>query len=127
MIFLISAEIYAEYGYYLDALDPFVLKGKDGAEKIQSLMTYFRENGTALFDGIKKIIDFSAGVGDLPKEYNKFLFTAVLILIDFVSDILKACQSFFNNKSVFSADICTKLRGNNCFNISCRGEKAEPF
>jgi len=61
-------EIYAEYGYYLDALDPFVLKGKDGAEKIQSLMTYFRENGTALFDGIKKIIDFSAGVGDLPKE-----------------------------------------------------------
>ncbi len=61
-------EIYAEYGYYLDSLDPFVLKGKDGAEKIQSLMTYFRENGTALFDGIKKIIDFSAGVGDLPKE-----------------------------------------------------------
>lgn len=61
-------EIYAEYGYYLDALDPFVLKGKDGAEKIQSLMTYFRENGTALFDGIKKIIDFSVGVGDLPKE-----------------------------------------------------------
>ncbi|MDE6124265.1 MAG: phospho-sugar mutase [Eubacterium sp.] len=61
-------EIYAEYGYYLDALDPFVLKGKDGAEKIQSLMTYFRENGTTLFDGIKKIIDFSAGVGDLPKE-----------------------------------------------------------
>ena len=61
-------EIYAEYGYYLDALDPFVLNGKDGAEKIQSLMTYFRENGTALFDGIKKIIDFSAGVGDLPKE-----------------------------------------------------------
>ncbi len=61
-------EIYAEYGYYLDALDPFVLKGKDGAEKIQSLMMYFRENGTALFDGIKEIIDFSAGVGDLPKE-----------------------------------------------------------
>ncbi|MDE6505727.1 MAG: phospho-sugar mutase, partial [Eubacterium sp.] len=61
-------EIYAEYGYYLDALDPFVLKGKDGAEKIQSLMMYFRENGTALFDGIKEIMDFSAGVGDLPKE-----------------------------------------------------------
>ena len=61
-------EIYAEYGYYLDSLDPFVLKGKDGAEKIQSLMTYFRENGTALFYFFKKIIDFSAGVGDLPKE-----------------------------------------------------------
>lgn len=61
-------EIYDEYGYFLDSLDFFVLKGKDGAEKIQSLMTYFREKGTDLFDGIKEIIDYSAGVADLPKE-----------------------------------------------------------
>lgn len=61
-------EIYDEYGYFLDSLDSFVLKGKDGAEKIQSLMTYFREKGTELFDGIKEIIDYSAGVVDLPKE-----------------------------------------------------------
>ena len=61
-------EIYDEYGYYLDYLDSFVLKGKDGAEKIQSLMTYFRNTGKGLFDGIKEIIDFSTGVGDLPKE-----------------------------------------------------------
>lgn len=61
-------EIYDEYGYFLDSLDSFVLKGKDGAEKIQSLMTYFREKGTDLFDGIKEIIDYSAGVADLPKE-----------------------------------------------------------
>lgn len=61
-------EIYDEYGYFLDSLDSFVLKGKDGAEEIQSLMTYFREKGTDLFDGIKEIIDYSAGVADLPKE-----------------------------------------------------------
>lgn len=61
-------EIYDEYGYFLDSLDSFVLKGKDGAEKIQSLMTYFREKGNELFDGLKEIIDYSAGVADLPKE-----------------------------------------------------------
>lgn len=61
-------EIYDEYGYYLDYLDSFVLKGKDGAEKIQSLMTCFRDKGKALFDGINEIIDFSVGIRDLPKE-----------------------------------------------------------
>ena len=61
-------EIYDEYGYYLDFLDSFVLKGKDGAEKIGSLMTYFRNAGKSLFDGIDEIIDFSIGIRDLPKE-----------------------------------------------------------
>ncbi len=61
-------EIYDEYGYYLDFLDSFVLKGKDGAEKIQSLMSDFRNTGKALFDGIEEIIDFSIGIRDLPKE-----------------------------------------------------------
>lgn len=61
-------DIYDEYGYYLDFLDSFVLKGKDGAEKIQNLMTYFRDTDKALFDGIDEIIDYSKGIGDLPKE-----------------------------------------------------------
>lgn len=61
-------EIYDEYGYYLDFLDSFVLKGKDGADKIQSLMTCFRDKGKDLLDGIDEIIDFSAGVRDLPLE-----------------------------------------------------------
>ncbi len=69
-------EIYAAYGYYLDALDSFVLKGKDGAEKIQSLMVQFRKTGKALLDGIDTIIDYSEGIGDLPKEnVLKYLFT----------------------------------------------------
>lgn len=61
-------EIYDEYGYYLDFLDSFVLRGKDGAEKIQSLMVTFREKGTSLLPDIKEIIDFKDGIRDLPKE-----------------------------------------------------------
>ena len=61
-------DIYDEYGYYLDSLDTFVLKGIEGAQKIQSLMTEFRENGSKFFDGIKEVYDFSKGIADLPKE-----------------------------------------------------------
>ena len=69
-------EIYDEFGYYLDYLDSFVLKGKDGAEKIQSLMVTFRNKGEELLDGIREIIDFSTGIRDLPKEnVLKYLFT----------------------------------------------------
>lgn len=69
-------EIYAKYGFYLDALDTFVLKGKEGAEKIQAVMTNMRENGTELFDNIKDVLDYSKGIGDLPKEnVLKYTFT----------------------------------------------------
>lgn len=61
-------EIYDKYGYYLDFLDSFVLKGKDGAEKIQNLMVEFRNKGTALLPDIKEIVDFKDGIRDLPKE-----------------------------------------------------------
>ncbi|MBR5827202.1 MAG: phospho-sugar mutase, partial [Clostridia bacterium] len=61
-------EIYAEYGYYLDHLDSFTLKGKDGAEKIQQLMVYFRNKGTDLFEGISEVMDFEKGIRDLPIE-----------------------------------------------------------
>ena len=61
-------DIYDEYGYYLDSLDTFVLKGIEGAQKIQSLMTEFRENGSKFFDSIETVYDFSKGIADLPKE-----------------------------------------------------------
>ena len=68
--------IYAKFGFYLDALDTFVLKGKDGAEKIQSIMTNMRENGRSLFDNIKNVLDYSKGIDDLPKEnVLKYTFT----------------------------------------------------
>ena len=68
--------IYEKFGFYLDALDTFVLKGKDGAEKIQSIMTNMRENGKSLFDNIKNVLDYSKGIDDLPKEnVLKYTFT----------------------------------------------------
>ena len=69
-------EVYNKYGYYLDKLDSFTLKGKDGAERIAELMVIFREKGTEMFDGVKEVIDYSIGINDLPKEnVLKFLFT----------------------------------------------------
>ena len=69
-------DIYNEYGFYLDALDTFVLKGIDGAEKIQSIMTDFRNNGSKFFDNIKETFDYSNGIGELPKEnVLKYVFT----------------------------------------------------
>lgn len=61
-------EIYDKYGYYLDFLDSFVLKGKDGAEKIQNLMVEFRNKDKELLPDIKEIVDFKDGIRDLPKE-----------------------------------------------------------
>lgn len=61
-------EIYDEYGYFLDSLDSFVLKGKDGAAKIKALMQEFRQKGDTILPDIKQIIDYSVGIGDLPKE-----------------------------------------------------------
>lgn len=61
-------EIYGEYGYFLDALDPFVLKGKDGAEKISALMDTFRADGFSVFEGADKVLDYSKGIDDLPIE-----------------------------------------------------------
>lgn len=60
--------IYDEYGYYFDCLETFVLKGKEGAEKIQSAMKAMRESGESLFDDLDVLLDYSKGIDDLPKE-----------------------------------------------------------
>lgn len=64
-------EIYKEYGYYLDALDSFTLKGKNGLEKISSMMATLRSSRSP-FDNTKEAIDYStpvaaeSGFGTLP-------------------------------------------------------------
>lgn len=64
-------EIYAEYGFYRDALDSFTLEGKEGLEKIGAMMKQLRAEGSP-FTGTDKIIDYSApveaepGFGTLP-------------------------------------------------------------
>lgn len=63
--------IYAEYGYYRDALDSFTLKGKDGLEKIASMMKALRKGQSPFADTVK-VIDYSkpvaaeTGFGILP-------------------------------------------------------------
>lgn len=64
-------DIYAEYGYYCDALDSFTLKGKDGLEKIASMMMELRASSSPFVE-TKSVIDFSTpvtaeeGFGTLP-------------------------------------------------------------
>lgn len=64
-------EIYAEFGYYRDALDSFTLKGKDGLEHIAGMMEALRQ-GEAPFAETEQVIDYSmpvkaeAGFGMLP-------------------------------------------------------------
>lgn len=52
-------EIYSEYGFYKDALDSFTLEGKEGLEKIASMMSMLRKEG-APFDA--EVIDYSKPV-----------------------------------------------------------------
>lgn len=60
--------LYSEYGFYLDALDSFVLKGKDGASRIKNIMSFFRANKATVFPNITDVKDYSTGIGDLPKS-----------------------------------------------------------
>jgi phosphoglucomutase len=71
----VMEDIYAEYGYYLDKLDNFTLKGIDGLEKIGAIMKEMRGNGTKLLDGVVTVYDYSKGIDDLPKsDVLKFVF-----------------------------------------------------
>jgi len=64
------AELYAEYGFYLDALDSFTLKGADGAKRIQAIMKTIRQQGSNLFNGseITAVKDYETGIDGLPRE-----------------------------------------------------------
>ncbi len=73
-------ELYEKFGYYKDALDSFTLKGKDGLEKIKSMMVQLRRDGSP-FSENTKVQDFSTGVaaeegfGTLPKsDVLKYIF-----------------------------------------------------
>ena len=50
-------ELYEEYGYHIEGLENIVLKGLDGAEKIQKIMDYFRNNEINI-SGIKVKEDY---------------------------------------------------------------------
>ena len=50
-------DIYNEYGYYKDVLESFTLKGKDGVEKINEMMSTLRNE--CPFTDVEKISDFN--------------------------------------------------------------------
>lgn len=64
-------DIYSKYGFYRDALDFFTLKGKDGLEKINFMMSNLRLSESP-FKNTAQIIDYSkpvaaeSGFGELP-------------------------------------------------------------
>ena len=58
----VLAELYAEHGFFLDALDNFTFKGIDGSDKISALMDGLRKNApTAAVDiKVAKVEDFQS-------------------------------------------------------------------
>ena len=66
-------EIYTEYGYYLDALDSFTLKGIDGVERITTIMEQLRSEESPFAETVK-VVDYKLevqaedGFGNLPKS-----------------------------------------------------------
>ena len=66
-------DIYKEYGFYRDALDSFTLQGKDGIERISTMMENLR-TGEAPFGNVETMIDYDQdveaekGFGLLPKS-----------------------------------------------------------
>ena len=62
-------ELYSDFGYYYDKTTSYTLKGLTGLAKIQGIMTHLREiDVKEIFPEIDSVIDFEAGIGDLPKE-----------------------------------------------------------
>ncbi|MFM9281942.1 phospho-sugar mutase [Paenibacillus jiagnxiensis] len=63
-------ELYEKFGYFQERLESRTLKGKDGVEKIQSLMTQWRNNPAVEIAGVKvkEVLDYSKGLDGLPKE-----------------------------------------------------------
>ncbi len=64
-------ELYAQYGYYLDALDSFTLTGQEGLRRIAGAMKALRE-GESPFKGTREVVDYirpvpaEPGFGELP-------------------------------------------------------------
>lgn len=58
-------ELYAEYGYYRDALESVTLTGRDGQARIAAMMTALRTGGSP-FGGTARMVDYRTPVGAEP-------------------------------------------------------------
>lgn len=61
-------ELYKEFGYYSNYLNPFAFEGSTGFKKMQEIMEKFRSNKINYGLEIKEVLDYQKGVGDLPKS-----------------------------------------------------------
>ncbi len=63
-------EIYAKYGYFAEDEPNIILEGIPGAQRIQRMMKYFRENLPTQVAGAKvdKVIDYINGYEDIPPQ-----------------------------------------------------------
>jgi len=61
-------KIHAEYGFYDDALDSYVFKGKEGADKMKELIQKLKDTGDKLLPNVDNIKDYSKGIEGLPKS-----------------------------------------------------------
>lgn len=69
-------ELYRTYGYCLDRLTSYTLKGKAGMEAIGHVMDILRSKGAPFAGDVASILDYEKGIDHLPKEnVLKFLLT----------------------------------------------------
>lgn len=63
-------ELFETYGYYQESLESRTLKGIDGLEKINSIMSDWRSRPPGRLNGIEvtEVLDYSGGIDELPLE-----------------------------------------------------------
>ena len=63
-------ELYAEFGYYKDAMDSFTLPGSDGQQRIAEIMNSLRGQQPDEIGGleVKEIKDYQKGIDGLPES-----------------------------------------------------------
>lgn len=69
-LYQVLEEIYSEYGYYIEDLTSFTLKGKDGQQKIASIMDKVRNVPLSQIGdvAVSSIKDYALGIEGLPKS-----------------------------------------------------------
>ena len=69
-LFDVLQEIYAKYGYFAEDEPNIILEGIPGAQRIQRMMKWFRENIPTEVAGSKvsKVIDYINGYEDIPPQ-----------------------------------------------------------
>ncbi|MDF2927459.1 MAG: phosphoglucomutase [Paenibacillaceae bacterium] len=62
--------LYRQHGYFLEKLESRTMKGKDGVEQIQGIMSDWRTNPPAEINGrqVVEVLDYSKGLDGLPQE-----------------------------------------------------------